>query len=133
MPQAAKAILFKAEAHPIRILAARSFTRAASAIFSQEELTGFANFIGANPAYGKVIPGTSGLRKARWKAKGSGKRGGARVIYFFRDLNMPILLLAVYAKNERANLCKKQLDEIESKIEGIIEDYLSDLAPDDVA
>jgi hypothetical protein len=53
---------------------------------------------------GDVIPGTGGIRKLRWRARGSGKRGGARVIYYFRDLNMPVFLLAVYAKGEKMNL-----------------------------
>jgi hypothetical protein len=33
-----------------------------------------------------------------------GKRGGARVIYFFHDAEMPLLLIAVYAKNEKSDL-----------------------------
>lgn len=32
---------------------------------------------------------------------GRGKRGGARVACFHHDPGMPILLLTVYAKNER--------------------------------
>ena len=36
-----------------------------------------------DPEAGHVIPGTGGLRKLRWAASGRGKRGGARIIYFW--------------------------------------------------
>ena len=35
---------------------------------------------------------------------GPGKRGGARVIYYYHDERLPVFLLAAYAKNEKANL-----------------------------
>ena len=37
------------------------------------------------PGEGSVIPGSGGLRKIRVAAKGHGKRGGARVIYYWQD------------------------------------------------
>ena len=40
-------------------------------------------FLGANPAAGEIIPETGGVRKLRWALAGRGKRGGARVIYYF--------------------------------------------------
>jgi hypothetical protein len=38
----------------------------------------------ARPTSGDVIRGTGGCRKLGWARKGRGKRGGARVIYFYR-------------------------------------------------
>lgn len=35
------------------------------------------------PDLGKVIKGSGGLRKVRWAAKGQGKSGGVRVIYYW--------------------------------------------------
>ncbi len=113
-------ISFKAEAHPVQFLRTKAFRRDAERVFSEEELIGFMNYIAANPDLGDKILGRSGLRKLRWKAKGFGKRGGARVIYFFRDLNMPLLLLAVYAKNERARLSADEMKAIERKMDEII-------------
>ncbi len=57
-----------------------------------------------NPTAGTVIPSTGGIRKMRWGLEGRGKRGGARVIYFFHNLEMPLFLLTAYAKNEREDL-----------------------------
>jgi hypothetical protein len=49
------------------------------------------------------------VRKIRWGLEGRGKRGGARVIYFFHDMEMPLLLLKAYAKNDRADLTSDEL------------------------
>lgn len=37
-----------------------------------------------------------------------GKRGGARVIYFFHDTAMPIYLLLAYAKADAADMTAEQ-------------------------
>ncbi len=63
----------------------------------------------ANPQAGNLIPGGGGLRKIRWKMKGRGKRGGARIIYYFAVKNDLILLLDIYAKNEKSDLTKDEL------------------------
>ena len=42
------------------------------------------NFLIEQPDAGDLIEGTGGLRKVRWKLPGTGKRGGVRVIYFWR-------------------------------------------------
>ena len=47
--------------------------------------------------------------KLRWGLEGRGKRGGARVIYFFHDMEMPLLLLKAYAKNDQADLSSDEL------------------------
>lgn len=123
MPPEFEVIRFQAEAHFIEFLRARSFAKAAEKIFTQEEISGFMNYIAANPEAGVKMPGTSGLRKMRWRAKGFGKSGGARVIYYFRDLNMPLLLLAVYAKNECARLTVEQTKEIDRKVDKIVSSF----------
>ena len=57
------------------------FMRQASDIWSDEERSGFVDFIARNPEAGDVIPDSGGVRKARWRRQGTGKRGGVRVIY----------------------------------------------------
>lgn len=51
-----------------------------------------------------MIQSTGGCRKLRWAAKGHGKRGGVRVIYFYRISADEILLLEMYPKNEKADV-----------------------------
>ena len=40
--------------------------------------------------------------------QGGGKSGGYRVLHFFRAPDMPLFLLTVFAKNEKANLSRKE-------------------------
>lgn len=51
-----------------------------------------------------MIEGTGGLRKIRVAAKGKGKRGGARVIYYYVSDAAQIRLLLIYAKNRKNDL-----------------------------
>lgn len=44
------------------------------------------------------------MRKVRWSRAGTGKRGGARVIYFYHDAGRPLYLLMVYAKAQQEDL-----------------------------
>lgn len=80
------------------------FLRQAEAVWSASEREAFVDFIAANPEAGDVIPETGGVRKVRWARAATGKRGGARVIYFYRDADRPLYLLLVYAKARREDL-----------------------------
>jgi len=74
-----------------------------------EERAELVAYLAYNPTVGDVIPGSGGVRKIRWGLEGRGKRGGARVIYFFHDLEMPLYIFTAYAKNERENLDQPEM------------------------
>lgn len=78
--------------------------RQAEDLWHDAEREAFTVFIAQNPEAGDVIPETGGVRKIRWARPGTGKRGGARVIYFCHDAARPIYLLMVYAKARKENL-----------------------------
>jgi hypothetical protein len=61
---------------------------------------------------GDVIPGADGARKVRWARAGSGKSGGARVIYFNLVEREVVLLVAAYAKSERANMLPAEIKKV---------------------
>lgn len=64
----------------------------------------FIGFIARNPHEGELIQGTGGARKIRWQVEAyKGKRGGARVIYYYHDENMPIFLFTAYKKCFKKN------------------------------
>ena len=65
-----------------------------------------------NPEAGRRIPRTNGARKLRLGTKGRGKRGGARVIYFYRTLQGQIYMLHLYAKGRKDNLTRDEEQEI---------------------
>lgn len=80
------------------------YRRRAEELLSSDERDTVINTIAYAPLAGDIIPGTGGLRKIRIGREGSGKRGGARVVYYFYNDAFPIFLLALYAKNEKADL-----------------------------
>lgn len=80
------------------------FTKQTVDLFSENELKELIDFLAANPQSGDEIPGTGGVRKLRFAAKGKGKRGGARVIYYWYSDQAPIYALLAYGKNEKTDL-----------------------------
>ena len=115
--------MFLASDYMITIVELHSFIDDADRIFSDRQREELSDFIAANPHFGDIIPGTGGVRKIRWAAGGKGKRGGARVIYYFRDLNMPVFLLAVYAKGEKLNLTMAEREAMSVLVEWLVSDY----------
>ena len=81
-----------------------TFTRQAEKLFSEAEKQELIAFLAANPEEGDVIPDTGGVRKVRFAASGRGKRGGARVIYYYLDETVPLYALLVYPKNAKADM-----------------------------
>lgn len=70
---------------PVTIAETTLFIRQATSIWSDVERNEFVDFIANSPESGDIIPDTGGVRKIRWARQGMGKRGGARVIYFYHD------------------------------------------------
>jgi hypothetical protein len=66
-----------------------------------EERDATIDLVASDSLCGDVIPGGSGIRKVRVGFGGRGKRGGARVIYLFGGRDLPVFLLAAFAKNEK--------------------------------
>ena len=78
---------------PITVVELDEFLAATRKLMNDEERAELVDYLAYHPTAGVVIPGTGGVRKLRWGLEGRGKRGGARVIYFFHDMDMPLYLL----------------------------------------
>lgn len=100
-----------------------SYLRAAEAIFSEAEREDIVAMVASDPECGEVMRGTGGFRKVRVGRSGMGKRGGARVIYIFRNENFPVFLIAAYPKNEKDNLTKKERNELAKRADQIFTNY----------
>src|SRR5260221_7223032 len=86
------------------VVETRLFSRHAGMLLTTSERQDLIAFLAAHPLAGDVIPGTGGIRKLRWQARGKSKSGGAGVIYYAYDTWQPIYSLLIYGKRETANL-----------------------------
>mgnify|MGYP001587301078 FL=1 len=82
-----------------------------------ELITYLATYIRA----GELMIGTGGVRKLRWSARGKGKSGGVRIIYYYHSEIMPLFLLAVFSKSEKVNLSKSERNEL-AKLTKLLKD-----------
>ena len=88
------------------------FQKKASDLLKDEEKTSIINYLAFHPQAGDLMQGTGGIRKLRWSAQGRGKSGGVRVIYYYHNGTMPLFLLTVFGKGEKANLSKAERNEL---------------------
>ena len=95
-----------AKLHTVAELA--HYSRSAARLLLEAEREEIITAIAADPLAGDLIEGTGGLRKLRFGKGGRGKSGGVRVIYCYHDNDMPVLLMAIFAKNEKDNLSKAE-------------------------
>ncbi len=72
----------------------------------------FVEYIAHNAEAGDLIPDTGGVRKVRWRRKGTGKRGRTRVIYFYHDPQMPVSLMIIYAKAQREDMTADEKKQV---------------------
>jgi hypothetical protein len=77
-----------------------------------------------NPTRGKIVEGTGGVRKARAAdpARGKGKRGGIRYLYYFIERDGQIFLLMVFSKDEQDDLTKDQKRALKKAISELLEE-----------
>jgi mRNA-degrading endonuclease RelE of RelBE toxin-antitoxin system len=92
------------------------FTKYIQEYLSDDEYAGLQHFLKDHPESGNIVPASGGVRKMRWAAKGSGKRGGIRVIYYWKNAENEIWMLTVYSKNEKENIPAHLLKKIAQEI-----------------
>ena len=95
------------------VIETKAFLAAAKdAGMDEEEREALVAMIAANPAAGDLMQGTGGCWKLRYRKPGTGKSGGYRVVTWFGGEDIPVVLLTVFGKNERANLSKAERNEL---------------------
>lgn len=93
------------ETHAFRRAAAKSG-------MSEDDIFALVSHLAENPEAGDVIPGTGGCRKLRWAGRSKGKSGGYRTITFYSGALMPVYLLTVFGKGEKANLSNAECNAL---------------------
>jgi RelE toxin of RelE / RelB toxin-antitoxin system len=95
----------------------------AERLFSLDERKAIVDRLASDPTCGVVIPGGGGIRKVRFGFGARGKSGGARIVYLFSGANLPVFILAAFAKNEKANLSATERNALGKMVAVMIEDY----------
>jgi hypothetical protein len=108
---------------PMTVVETAEFLRKAKPLLSEPERAELVAFIAANPEAGEIISETGGVRKIRWALPGMGKRGGARVIYYYHSERLPIFLLSAYAKGRKENLSKAEQNAMKRLVPALVAGY----------
>ena len=99
------------------------FLKHSKPLMSDQERARLVAFVAANPEEGEIMPETGGVRKLRWALEGMGKRGGARIVYYYHSEKLPIFLLSAYAKNRKANLVRAERNAMKQLIPILLTGY----------
>jgi mRNA-degrading endonuclease RelE of RelBE toxin-antitoxin system len=94
-----------------------TFTKRVLRLLDDESYGALQTHLAKYPDAGDVIRSSGGLRKIRWAAKGHGKRGGVRVIYYWWMNQERISMLFIYPKNEMDDLSAEQLKLLRQALE----------------
>jgi hypothetical protein len=105
------------------VVETEEFLTRARSILTAAERDNLIAHLAANPESGQIVKGTGGVRKLRWAIRGQGKRGGARVIYYYYNFTIPLFVLDIYAKNERASLSEADKSALKRLLPVIVSRY----------
>jgi mRNA-degrading endonuclease RelE of RelBE toxin-antitoxin system len=99
------------------IIETPTFTRRVGELLPDEDYRRLQLALANRPEVGAIIRGSGGLRKMRWPGSGRGKRGGVRIIYYWAAEHAQLLMLFMFAKNERDDLTPNQLKLLQTIVE----------------
>ena len=105
---------------PVSVIEFAGYRRRASELLTAGQRDAVIDLVAYEPTCGDIIPGSEGLRKVRIGRDGIGKRRGTRVVYYFYNEDFPILLLALYAKNEKSDLTIAEKREFAASMREIV-------------
>lgn len=108
---------------PITVVETPDFLVATRKLMNEDERAALVDYLASQPEAGDLIPRSGGVRKLRWRPEGRGKRGGARVIYYYHSEGVPLFALDAYAKNERTDLTQDEIMRLRRVVKAIADAY----------
>ncbi len=67
-----------------------------------------------------LIEGCGGIRKLRWRRGNKGKSGGIRIVYYFYNEHVPLYLITLFVKGDRANLTQAERNDLRALVDELI-------------
>jgi len=104
----------------IAVAETASYLEWARKALSELERSAVVDLLAANPTCGVLLQGTGGVRKVRFARRGAGKSVGARIIYYFHDVGMPVYVLAGFTKNEKASLSAGERTQLRKLVDVLL-------------
>ncbi len=95
------------------------FTRQIVELLEDDEYQALQTDLMLNPTKGDLIKEGGGIRKVRCAAKGKGKSGGIRVIYYWLCAEGQILMLLAYPKSDQDNLTDQQTARLKALVKDL--------------
>ncbi len=95
------------------------FTKLIYTYLTDDEYLGLQGYMLKYPEAGKIVAGSGGVRKLRWAMAGKGKRGGVRVIYYFKKQESEIWMLTIYGKSEVESIPAHILRQIAEEVRNV--------------
>ena len=87
----------------------------------EEERSAVVDLIAENPEAGAIMPGCGGARKLRFRKPGTGKSGGYRVITYYAGTDVPVFLLTVFGKNEKASFSQAERNIMAKHVKTLVD------------
>jgi len=94
-----------------------TFTKLMPKYLTDDEYRLFQWYLLLNPEVGDLVRGSGGVRKVRWAPDRKGKRGGIRIMYYWKKSDEEIWLFTLYFKSEKASIPGHILRKIAEEIE----------------
>lgn len=98
-----------------------TYIRLADGLLSAQERQDLIDHLAKHPKAGDVLEGTGGVRQLRWRRGAQGKSGGVRVVYYYHDERMPLYLLTLFTKGDKANLTRAERNHLAGLVDALVD------------
>lgn len=108
----------------LKVNATPKFLKLAKKEMTEESLQELIDYLALNPEAGKTITETGGIRKLRFHTGKSnqGKRGALRVLYYYDEGNM-VLLILLFKKSDKEDLDSGEKSQLRKILPELLEEY----------
>lgn len=110
----------------VEVKATVQFVKLARKAMSDEKLQELVDWLVLNPQAGVVISGTGGIRKLRWQTgkDNKGKSGGVRVLYYYENNMLVVLLITLYRKSDKENIDANEKACLKKMLPELLRDHI---------